>query len=443
MASHLPLKSPAARDTRIDFWRGLCLIDMILDHLVWQGMPFGQPWYSILGEYTRFAAGGFIMISGMSIGAIFLKRISDPQRKWPTYRRLWRRSGYILLVHYVATTCFLLIYPLLGGEPFQSVPTLLWQILIFRQGSDLLPFYVVMVALTPGMLELVQRGKWWVLALLSLGGFIFGLYHPYFLMLPIQTTFMILPWQFVFVFGVLCGAALPHYDKLAPRIKTAAAAAAVVFMAVMFFAAYGGDWGLKLSLPLVFWKIPLSVGETLKYLAYMLAMMLVSDRVWRWIGQGGFVGFSARMGRRSLAMYVVHVFFVAFLIHWAKAMEWSGTHALLLALLGVLGLWAVAKWMDVWKAIVERPIRWPAVVAWWRSAFNVPAMGLAAIILLLTVNAVRWQALHPEQEGELPEISATAPLEIGPPPLVSSLEWLQPARVDVSSMPSADEWDRG
>jgi hypothetical protein len=406
------LKTPSApRDTRIDFWRGLCLIDMLLVHMVYQGMPFGQPWFSILGEYTRMAAGGFIMISGMSIGAIFLPRIMDPQKRSKTYARLYRRSGYILLVHYVATICFLLIYPMLGGEPFQSVPLLIWDILRFRHGSDLLPFYVVMVALAPLMLELLRRGKWWVLAILSLIGFYFGLRYPYFLALPIQTTFMILPWQLLFVCGVLCGAALPHYDKLSNAVKRRLAVASSVFFVVIFFSAYGGDWNLRLPLGVVYWKIPLSTGEVLKYLAWMFPLMIITDRLWRWIGQSGFINFSARMGRRSLAMYVMHVFFVAILIHYANLIKWEGPKTLLLALLGVLMLWVVAWGMDFFKDFSQRPHPLPAWPTWWRANFNVPAIGVSAIALLLTINTLQWRTRNAAERPPVPNISVTTPLD--------------------------------
>jgi hypothetical protein len=432
------------RDTRIDFWRGLCLIDMILVHFVYQGMPFGQPWYSILGEYTRFAAGGFIMISGMSIGAIFLPRILDPQKRSKTYARLYRRSGYILLVHYVATVCFLLIYPMLGGEPFQSIPQLLWDILCFRHGSDLLPFYVVMVALAPAMLALLRRGKWWILALVSLIGFIFGQYHPYFLALPIQTTFMILPWQLLFVFGVLCGAGLPHYDRLGDALKRRLAGASAVFFIVIFFAAYGGDWNLRLPLGMVYWKAPLSTGEVMKYLAWMLPLMLITDRLWRWIGQSAFIEFSARMGRRSLAMYVMHVFFVAFLIHYAHLMGWEGPRTLLLALLGILMLWGVARIMDLYKDLAQRPIPWPATLpslAWWRTAFNVPATGLAAIALLATINTLQWRALNAADGPPLPNITASTPLN-SDAELFDAFDWLNPNLPSLSAIDSTGESGR-
>ena len=70
-----------ARDQRLDFWRGLCLVDMLLVHLYYQNVQFGDFLGKLLGEYTRFAAGGFIFVSGLSIGVIFLPRALDEKRR--------------------------------------------------------------------------------------------------------------------------------------------------------------------------------------------------------------------------------------------------------------------------------------------------------------------------------------------------------------------------
>src|SRR5581483_1714973 len=89
----------AARDLRLDFWRGLCLLDMVLVHLVYERVNFGTWLTPVLGEYVRFAAGGFIFMAGLGVGAIFLPRARNPETRWRTYRSLGRRALYILMVH--------------------------------------------------------------------------------------------------------------------------------------------------------------------------------------------------------------------------------------------------------------------------------------------------------------------------------------------------------
>ena len=86
---------PQGRDFRLDFWRGLCLVDMVLVHLVYEGVRMGRILTPVLGEFTRFAAGGFIFLAGLAVTYIFLPKARDPLKRWPTYRALWRRSLYL------------------------------------------------------------------------------------------------------------------------------------------------------------------------------------------------------------------------------------------------------------------------------------------------------------------------------------------------------------
>src|SRR5882724_11476770 len=93
-ANFIPMPNLSTRDFRLDFWRALCLIDMVLVHLVYDGVNFG-PIQRVIGEYTRFAAGGFVFVAGLSIGAIFLPRTFAAGGRTKVYLSLWRRSAYI------------------------------------------------------------------------------------------------------------------------------------------------------------------------------------------------------------------------------------------------------------------------------------------------------------------------------------------------------------
>src|SRR3954464_11978029 len=97
-----PLNGSSPRDHRLDFWRGLCLVDMVLVHLVYEGVRMGSVLTPVLGEFTRFAAGGFIFLAGLAVTYIFLPRARVEEKRWDTYKALWRRSLYLLGVHYAA-----------------------------------------------------------------------------------------------------------------------------------------------------------------------------------------------------------------------------------------------------------------------------------------------------------------------------------------------------
>ncbi len=400
----LPLQ---ARDRRLDFWRGLCLIDMVLVHLVHHGLALGEPLYSILGEYTRFAAGGFIFISGLSIGRIFYPRILDEQKRRRTYIGLWRRAGYVLLVHYAASISYFLLYPLFGQrEPFPNgVWGLARDVLLFREGIDLLPFYVIMLLAAPVFLEMLRRRLWWLVVAVSAGIFIWAHGNAWanaYVLLPVMPNglvFLAPLWQLLFVAGMLGGVILPRYDRLGSRPKIVMAVVAMSSMTILSLAAYGGG----IALPLTFWKVPLTLGETLRYLSLILSIMLVSDLLWRWIGESAVSGAIERMGRRSLASYVAHLWIVQLLMKVAQATPWQGPGLLVFAAAAIGLMWVGAYAMDNWaRFLARRP-----EITWWREGFGAPTGALASIVLLLGVNAV----LHRGWDGPLladqPEALAT------------------------------------
>src|SRR5580692_1885086 len=96
-------RTPRVRDHRLDFWRGLCLVDMVLVHLVYENVYFGAGLSRFIGEYSRFAAGGFVFVAGLSVGAIYLPRSIDPARRRATYLSLWRRAAILLIVQWAST----------------------------------------------------------------------------------------------------------------------------------------------------------------------------------------------------------------------------------------------------------------------------------------------------------------------------------------------------
>lgn len=340
-----PSTDPAVkkpRDNRLDFWRGLCLVDMLLVHLIHQGMSLGVRFDLWVGEYTRFAAGGFVLIAGMSIGRIFLPRARDPEKRRSTYVALWRRAGVILAVHYVAEIGYLAMYPLFATESVPNLKGQIWAILTLRAGYDLLPFYVVVVAASPVMLDLLRRGLWGVLAAASVALFTYGQWgNPWALAFPNQQAFLPVLWQALFVAGMLAGAALPRYDALARRTKVRLAAAAVAAHAVVFVAAYGPDFGAYLWLPMAFDKVPLTTGEALRYLTITLAILLVTDLLWRpGIDGSRFAAFAERLGRNSLPVFVFHVWVVQLLVRAANGLDVGGGGRLAMGAAGLAAMWA-------------------------------------------------------------------------------------------------------
>jgi hypothetical protein len=327
MTDDLPELSPErkpARDRRLDFWRGLCLMDMVIVHMVQQGMQFGALGQEVLADYTRFAAGGYILLSGMTVGFVFYPRVLDPARRWESYLRLWRRAAFIFAVHLAVTFVELLILGPLHGGPTPPLSQAFRDILLLREGYDLLPFYVIMVALSPLVLELMRRRLAWPLVLASIGLFVWNHWNQHYAQfaLPITSTFYFGFWQILFLAGIFAGSRLKRYDALPARTKRATAGGFWLVSAVIFFAAFGHHFGLQkyglgqhvmddrpLS-PLTFWKTPLTTGELLRYFFLVGAIVTTTDLLWRWLHDRHIAEVVNRMGRRSLAIYIAQGYLV-------------------------------------------------------------------------------------------------------------------------------------
>jgi hypothetical protein len=335
------------RDARLDFWRSLCLIDMILVHLIYDGVNFG-PIQKIIGEYTRFAAGGFVFVAGLSIGAIFLPRTLAPGGRRKTYLALWRRSFYILCINFAASLSFVALDMIRGMRAdFPGLFPVIRNILTFREGGDLLLLYVIVVAASPFMLELLRRGLWWVLAAVSLALFYLGQSHPWLFSSPIHENFPVLLWQAVFTAGALFGGVLPKYTALSRRTKLILAITAWAISILLWAGDFRSDFGWRYPwLPLTFIKTPLSNGEALRYFGLIFAIIFTTDLLWNRIQNTRFVSFATTMGRRSLTVYVAHVWvyqLVGFFCWYHKS--W-GAWQMLLAIPAVTACWAMARFLD-------------------------------------------------------------------------------------------------
>jgi hypothetical protein len=368
MTDYLPELSPQRtrpRDHRLDFWRGLCLIDMVIVHMVQQGMQFGALGQEVLADYTRFAAGGYILLSGMTVGFVFYPRALDPQRRWESYLRLWRRATFIFAIHLLVTFVELLILGPLHGGHTPPLSQAVRDILLLREGYDLLPFYVIMVGLSPLVLELMRRRRAWPLLFVSAGWFVWTHWKHHYAQFafPITSTFYVGFWQVLFLAGIFAGSRLKRYDALPARSKLAISGGFWVVSAVIFFAAYGHHFGLQkyglgqhvmderpLS-PLTFWKTPLTTGELLRYFFLVGAIVTTTDLLWRWIRDSRLAAVVNRMGRRSLAIYITQGYFV---IQVDKASDriggpWGVQFLWMLYMLALV--WSIAWLLDVFSAL--------------------------------------------------------------------------------------------
>src|SRR5581483_1516336 len=153
------------------------------------------------------------------------------------------------------------------------------------------PFYVVMIGLSPLLLDVLRRRLGWViLVAISAALFIYGGVDPWAFSTPVHHNFPVILWQSVFVAGLLFGANLKRYDALSIGAKRAITAVIVTSFALLFVFHYASDFGWNLpELPLTFTKVPLSLGELLRYFTIFGSLILCIDLAWNRIGQMRFV----------------------------------------------------------------------------------------------------------------------------------------------------------
>jgi hypothetical protein len=299
----------------MDFWRGLCLLDMLLVHLVYADVQCGQAMGKFFGEYMRFAAGGFVFLAGLGVGRFFLPKVQNPVTRRAGYMRLWRRAAILLCAHYIATFLHTVFDQWLGFAAVSATPwVVVKDVILMRQGDDLLPFYVILTSITPLLLTVLRRrdGFLW-LAGISIVLFRVGSLHPNALLLSANPRFPVLLWQMVFVGGLLAGSGFKRYDRMSAKAKSAIMLVAWSAFAVLFLSDYGPDFGWpRLNLGLIFNNRPLSLGEALRYFSITIGILTGIDLLWPLIGHNFIAAILSTLGRRSLFVYVSHLFIVTF-----------------------------------------------------------------------------------------------------------------------------------
>ena len=358
---------------------------MLLVHLYYE--PYIQlgALGHLLGDYTRFAAGGFIFISGLSIGVIFIPRAANPDKRAATYKALWRRSIYILGIHFLCALGLLLLLVLQrllnASDPsawsslmadrnnFVDPLPLLRNIFLLRDGGDLLPFYVIMVALSPLLIAALRRKHGWIgVIVTSLVLYTYGIWHPWAFAPAQHAMFPPILWQAIFVLGVVLGSKWREYNALSWNWKLVISIASWIGVAALFVNEWGYQFGMgQFSFGTVYTKVPLSTFEGLRYLFIVAAMMSTTDLIWKYIADSSASAFVQTLGRKSLPVYAFHLWLVKIIGMVAFNTAWMGSWQILFAVFATLVLWLWALILDVSAEPKSKPaIAGPAIPSLFR-----------------------------------------------------------------------------
>ncbi|WP_246690011.1 OpgC domain-containing protein [Methylobacterium sp. WL7] len=247
-----PRKKPV-RDARVDVLRGFALLTIFIDHI-----PRNAPALLTLHNFGfSDAAEIFVLLAGYS-SMVAYGGLFGRAGTWPTLARIARRCLRIYLFQaglLLATLIIVRIWmDLTGLTPRFGVAPLLQMGLLpgllrglalnaLPNYLDILPLYILLLALFPVIYFGLQRGVWGVLALS--GTLWLAANVDSHLNLPNAAAvddgwyFNPFAWQFLFVIGAVLAMAVRAGDGLLPWRNWAAALA---FAYLAFGLLQGGSW---------------------------------------------------------------------------------------------------------------------------------------------------------------------------------------------------------
>lgn len=224
-------RAPSIRDPRLDVFRGICLVMIFINHVP------GNVFERLTSRNFGFsdAAEGFVMMSGIAAGLAYSADFRVRERFVTGLTRIWKRCWTLYLVHLMTTAGALAaaaasVLWLSNAEIlFENNMRALWldplrtlvgiPLLLHQFGYvNILPLYLVLLAVAPLLLMAAWRRPLWLMAG-SVGLWaVAGQFH---LGLPNYPTpgnwfFNPLTWQLIFVTGLLTGVAMKDGRRFVP-----------------------------------------------------------------------------------------------------------------------------------------------------------------------------------------------------------------------------------
>ena len=248
MSGFVPLTGlpRSVRDPRLDFFRGLALVMIFINHVP------GNPLEIFTNRNFGFsdAAEGFVFMSGMAAGMAYpIAFVRLPL--WRAVARCWGRAWTLYSVHLVISIICLAI---MLGAAYWFDAQKMWQInnvgpwmkapvqatigiatLGHQFGYlNILPMYAVLLLLTPLMIVVAQRHIWIMLTGSFLLWLIAGEMRLNIPAFPNEGGWFFNPfaWQFLFAIGLATGMRLKSGERLLPDVAWAkwASLAGLVFV---------------------------------------------------------------------------------------------------------------------------------------------------------------------------------------------------------------------
>jgi hypothetical protein len=227
-----PVRVPSTRDPRLDVFRGICLVMIFLNHV--PGTVFED--YTSRNFGFSDAAEGFVLMSGIAAGLAYSAdfRVTS-MRLWTGLARVWRRVWTLYLVHILTTFAALAaagaVALWLGNSELlfenqmkwvwlDPLRTLIGLVILTHQFGyvNILPLYLVLLAVAPVLLFVAWRYPLWLMAVsvaVWLAAGIWRLGPPNY---PTSGVWFFNPmtWQVIFITGLLTGVAMKDGRRFVP-----------------------------------------------------------------------------------------------------------------------------------------------------------------------------------------------------------------------------------
>jgi hypothetical protein len=362
------------RDARIDFFRGLALIFIFVDHI--PNNPFGR--YTLRAIGFSDAAEVFIFLSGYS--AMAVHGATAVRRNFLAATvKVWRRAWQLYLAHIFLFVVMIAHVAYLGrqsGNPMfveemrvvahvGDPDLMLWEAMLLRfkpRNLDILPLYVVLMLVFPLILRGLLRSPG------ATVGFSLGLYllarlsginlpsHPE----GSSWFFNPFAWQFLFTLGALC--ALRGGDEAPPPWREARwlPFIAGAYLAFCFAIVLAWHWpSLNARIPVWMARMLYPIDKTgldplrlLHFLALAFATVRIVAPDARFLGKA-----PARLlilcGRHSLHVFCLGVF-LSFLAGFVQT-EMGGRFPIqaMVVVAGIAALIGFAAYLEWYRRIAK------------------------------------------------------------------------------------------
>jgi hypothetical protein len=265
-------------------------------------------------ESFDFAVEGFIFLAGYMLGSRYLPRFVVDS-KGTSIRLLTRVAKLVIIQFIMIITISLPFYAFISLKGTDSVARFFMESMLFQNQVPILhilPTFIPLFLAAPLMLLLVAENHVFLLALCSAVLFWGGDYDPFQWWGTGPAIFPLFLWQVYFVGGIIIGA--KSLTPLACENRRMFIIAAVIFLA-SFLIKFGGAitalHSIKVDYNIYVKKFPLNLYGLL-FGASLLAFVATGVlRFWAVIERmGTLVNGLTLLGRNSLAVFIVHAYFI-------------------------------------------------------------------------------------------------------------------------------------